>query len=143
MDAAREQDLRAAAAVAAVFFDAATAAAGGRDRPRSLDRAAAVDAVTLLLAKPPPGQHERQRQRSSVERGLAVIARSPSSLLRRPSTAAKYGKSAAALLDSWFPGAPARVAVVDLALKYARHLRDAPLAGADRNTSLEMTANPV
>ena len=143
VDAAREQDLRAAAAVAAVFFDAATTAAGGRDRPRSLDRAAAVDAVTLLLAKPPPGQHERQRQRSSVERGLAVIARSPSSLLRRPSTAAKYGKSAAALLDSWFPDAPARVAVVDLALKYARHLRDAPLAGADRNTSLEMTANPV
>ena len=97
----------------------------------------------VILAKPPPGQHERQRQRSSVARGLDVIARSPSSLLRRPSTAAKYGKSAAALLDSWFPDAPARVAVVDLALKYARHLRDAPLAGADRNTSLEMTANPV
>ncbi|KAH8069654.1 transferase [Aureococcus anophagefferens] len=113
---ARARATSAAAAVAAVFFDAATTAAGGRDRPRSLDRAAAVDAVRSSSPSRRPAS-ERQRQRSSVERGLAVIARSPSSLLRRPSTAAKYGKSAAALLDSWFPDAPARVAVVDLALK--------------------------
>ena len=82
----------------------------------------------------------RVRARTTVKRMSMVDKYQAKNLIRNPSSKKNFqGPIAKSLLEDWFPNAEL-IPVVDFCLAYSRHLRHAPLPGADRNTSLEMTA---